>query len=650
MKRAYSFLCILLIFALLPYAATALVSDQKPLLMPGKRALYQRVLAGPGSEILAEPKTGATGKKATPFMIYHVYARRDAEGEEWVQVGSDSHGTLLGWIRARQVIPWHQALTVTFKRQSDKERVLLFRDRDSLKQLVDKYDLATYDKLYEQAARGEIGVDSPVAAIQPKQMLDIHKSFYLVPIKRHEDVFLGPEKARMLEVASVSSNRVSDSLPTHNAEQAKTFKSGIVFVIDTTQSMRPYIDKTREVMRKVYDTIDAAGVRDKVSFGLTAFRDDVGVAPQIEYLTREFVNLKDGVDADTFFRKVDEVSASQVSNKGFREDSYAGVKAALESNDWTEYDGRTIILVTDASSRFADDALSSTHMDAKALQQLAQEKGVAIWIMHLRTPRGEFDHATAKAQYKELSKYPGIGDFYYGVKFGAVNDFGRALESLAQQITRQVQATSQGVAPGAVVDDKKADDSLAAMQEKVAKLGYALQMRYLQKSASGPPPVFDAWLVDRDFHDPRKSSIDVRVLVTRDQLSDLRSALQQVLQLAEEGVLSPQSFLNELKSMAATLSRNTGEPVKKDAGDNLADLGYMQEYMEDLPYTSEVMSLSLSDWQDWSPKQQLEFVHRLENKVSYYQALHDHTDQWVSPEGGPVTGDSIHPIPLDMLP
>jgi hypothetical protein len=62
------------------------------------------------------------------------------------------------------------------------------------------------------------------------------------------------------------------------------------------------------------------------------------------------------------------------------------------------------------------------------------------------------------------------------------------------------------------------------------------------------------------------------------------------------------------------------------------------------------MNLSLDSWVDWPAKRQLEFTHKLERKISYYQALHDHTDLWISLDGGSITGDSVFPVALDMLP
>ena len=181
-------------------------------------------------------------------------------------------------------------------------------------------------------------------------------------------------------------------------------------------------------------------------------------------------------------------------------------------------------------------------------------------------------------------------------------------------------------------------------------------MRYLLRQEGGRvPSEFNAWMVDRDITKPDRSALEIRVLLTRDQLSDLQFVLKQVLETAEEGVLSPRDFLEELKSVAASISRDpaSASAATRTTGaeeKNLADLGYMREYIEDLPYKGEVMSLSLETWEDWPAKQQLKFLHRLESKINYYQVIHDNTDLWISLDGGPVDGDSVFPIALEMLP
>jgi hypothetical protein len=545
-------------------------------------------------------------------------------------------------------------LTVSFKDPQDTQRVMMFNSKDALQKLVDDYDMEGYQKLYNAVISGDNPKDSPVIAIQPEAHLEIRDNFYLVPIIQHEDVYLGNEQARLLEIASVP---LAD--PNAAAELAsagsgsRSYRSGIHFVIDATQSMGPYIDRTREAVERVYSAIEKQGLTNQVSFGLTAYRDNVDQVPELEYLTRRFVSLQQGTDVKQFLQGVNSLSPAEVSSRDFREDAYAGIKSAIEDSDWNKFDARYVVLITDAGPRESHDSLGATRLGAQALRQFAYDKGISIWVLHLRTPSANADHEKAETLYRQLSYYPGIGDFYYAVSLGQVDEFGNVLEVLANQITQQVLATTNGVPPLPIPDRQEGQTQLAQLQNRVAKLGNALRMRYIQRESGQPlPTVFDAWMVDRDFINPERSAVDVRVLLTRDQLSDLKNVMQQVLELAEEGVLSPQSFIDDLQSLAATVSRDPSSVggSTSGAGTNLADMGYMREYIEDLPYTGEVMNLTLETWEEWSAKVQIEFMHRLESKINYYQALHDHTDLWVTPGGGPVNGNSVFPVALDLLP
>ncbi len=631
----------------------AMAQTIKPLLMEGKQTLFQRVLSVPDAQLYQDARFNAAKEDIVPFSVYYVYERKVVDDTQWLNVGSNSYGQLEGWIPEYSAITWNQALTVSFKDPQDIQRVLLFKEKSVIKSLVEEYKKDEYQALYQEVIDGNVGKNSPVIAIQPEAHVDIRNNFYLVPIKQHEDIYLGNEQSRLLEVASVPLEDSNQKLK--DKPQINTYRSGIHFVIDSTVSMGPYIDRTREAVRKVYTAIAKQGLNEQVSFGLTAFRDNIEQVPELDYLTRSVVTLEEGTNADNFFSKVNTVEPAAVSSRDFREDAYAGIKSAIESSNWDGFDARYIVLITDAGPRESHDSLGATRLNAKALRQLAYDKGISIWVLHLRTPSDIADHEEAEELYKTLSFYPGIGDFYYGVKLGEVDEFGTVLEALANQITQQVLATVNGVPPIPLPDtDGEEVNELTVLQNKVAKLGNALRLRYLQNEEGKPlPKFFNAWMVDRDFKNPEKSSVDVRILLTRDQLSDLKSVMQQVLELAEEGVLSPKNFIDDLQSLAATVSRDpssVGSSTTGTGGANLAEMGYMREYIEDLPYTGEVMNLTLDNWEEWSAKEQIEFMHRLESKINYYQALHDHTDLWVTPGGGAVNGNSVFPVVLDLLP
>ena len=629
-------------------AAMGAGSADRPLLMAGKHSLYQRVLSVPGAR-LADRPGGKADKPVVPFTAFYVYAREQQGGRVWIEVGTNRHGSRAGWLPGSEFIEWNHGLTAAFQDPAGHDRVLLFRDSDSLRRIAEQNDRNTYQRLYDEAVQGQLSDDSPVVAIQPAGHLDIREDFYLVPIHRYEDVYLGGAKARLLQVSSVP-------LAVEDAGAVRRgYTAGLVFVIDSTLSMQPYLERTREAVTTIFDSLGEADLLGQMNFGLVAYRDNVAAAPGLDYLVRTYVDLDEGRDADGFLSRLKSLRDASVSSRDFTEDAWAGVKQAIEGVDWAGHDARYIVLVTDAGARDADDPLSSTGLDAERLRQLAQEKGIAIFVLHLLTDAASADHAADAAQYRRLTDFPGVGSLYYGVPTGDVNEFGRVLDTLAGQITGQVRMAATN-RPAAVQVPARDDAQLAELQERVTKLGYALRMRYLRKTTDGKlPTMFDAWLLDRDFRNPQRNTLDVRVLLSRDQLSDLSDVLMQVLEAAEEGLLSPQNFLSELQSLAATATRDPerlGETTATTAGagGSLADLGFMREYIEDLPYTGEVMGMSLDDWQSWSTQEQIAFLNRLEDKVSYYRALHDQTDLWISLDGGPIGGDSVYPIELEQLP
>ena len=616
---------------------------RRPLVQDGKTALYQRVIVAPGAALVTDPARPSEARVVPPFSSFYVYDRREDGSRRWVQVGTDSNGGIDGWVDGDQVFDWNQTLTVAFRDPAKQGRVLLFGDRDSLKKIVDENDAAGYRKLRSRVADGDVA-GTPVVAVQPDYNVDIRRNFYLVPILDHEDVLVGGQQSRLLRVASVP---LQDS-----ALIVETYRTGIVFVIDSTISMKPYIDATRAVMERVYRSIDSEKLGNRVSYGLVEYRDNTEAVPGLGFVTRTAADL--GGTGEEFLSKIRDVQPATVSSQGFNEDTYAGVQEALRAVDWSDYYARFIVVITDAGPRDAGDPLSATGLDAGALQRLAADKDVAVGVFHLKTPASRDNHSYAEGEYRRLSTVPGVGEFYYPVQAGDVGEFESALSTLTDVLSAHVRAAAAGQPPALAGKAAAPESGLKAFQETVDRLGYGLRMRYLQERAGeGVPSLFNAWLIDRDFDTPEDRALDVRVLLTRDQLSDLHEVLRQVLITAEEGTLAPDDFLDELKSLAASVSRDpqaARTATRTVGGESLADLGYMREYLEGLPYKSEVMYLDLSIWEQWPAQRQFEFVNQLDSKVAYYRALHDNIDLWVSLDGEAVDGDSVYPLLLEALP
>ncbi len=135
--------------------------ELKPLLMEGKKTLYQRVLSTPDARIYQQANDSSEFAEVVPFSVLYVYEKQDG----WIRVGYNSFGNIVGWVPEKQAIVWNQALTVSFKDPQDIQRVMLFNSKKALKKLVDDFDKKAYQSLYQSAVNGESLENSPVIAI-----------------------------------------------------------------------------------------------------------------------------------------------------------------------------------------------------------------------------------------------------------------------------------------------------------------------------------------------------------------------------------------------------------------------------------------------------------------------------------------------------
>lgn len=644
-------------------AAAAEAQVRKPLLMEGKKTLFQRVLTRPGTKVVKEPQPDAAvvTDDVTPFTVFYVYARKRISGGAMVEVGARLESGPVGWVEAKNTIEWKQALSVAFTNPSDRRRVLLFRDRPALTDVVEAADPAKkYADLYDAILANKAPANSPIVSIEPAEHIDIHEQFYLLPIlEHHQTLFPKGRPVTALKIASVSLNDAPPPDEKKPDRLVTSFKTGIVFVVDTTITMGPYIDRMRDVIARVYKRIEAEKLEGDVSFGLVAYRNSTKSVPALDYTTKIYASLKDGVAGQKFLDLAAKVEPAKVSSgPQLPEDAFAGVITALAEMDWEQYAGRIILLISDASALEGNHPLASTGMFTAEVREFAQSMGVAVFAVHLKTREGARDHAAAATQYEMLTRFQGKDSLYIPVEAGSVDKFGDTIERLATALTEQVRAqrTPPGGPPAKPAAPPPPKDAESAGIDRKAELvGNAMQLAYLgRRKGTQAPPVFEAWVADRDFERQSLATLDVRLLLSRDQISDLQQVLKAIVKAGEAAQISPENFFNDLQSAAAALSRSPKElaGATKSGGSakNLAETGLIGEYLEGLPYKSEVLNISQDLWLSWSIGEQQAFIDRLKSKVRLYEEFHNQVDSWVALDGGSLSGESVYPVPIDALP
>lgn len=613
---------------------------QRPLLMAGKKTLFQRVLSKPGAK-LSHDAGGAADEALPAFSVLYVYQRKDIDGSPWVRVGAATDGRSDGWLPAAQVSDWKQSLVLKFTERSGRAPVMFLRQSAEVEKLL--ADPAAAKNVLAKVQKNRED-NQQVLALEPTASAVPQNQFYLLPIFDSKESFdENGQPVQLLNVASIDPGSAA-ARPATKAIAADAFRTAVVLVVDTTVSMQPYIDQVRDVVHELQTRIAERGELDSVSFGLVGFRNSIKKTPGLEYVAKTLITLDQGRDPQRFLDMARQVKASTVSSHSFNEDAFAGVMQAVDGMDWTGYGGRIILLVTDAGALRKNDPFAATQMNEAEVRQAALGKQIKIYALHLRTDAGKKTHAGAETQYRVLTAdaNPQIGDLYTPVPGGDVHKLGERVDEIGTVFANLVhQVRSDTPQPVPLLS------SAPSLADKSAAVGYAMHMDFLgRKTASQAPQLVSAWTADRDLTNPSLPAFQVCVMLTKLQLNDLQQSLKLIVDAARKTQTSPKDFFQEIASASAYMSR---DPQALRKGGNLADGGLLGEYLEGLPYRSKSLNMTQDLWLSLSVAEQEDFIDELDSKIRLYETFHNDVANWVR-FGDAEPGDALYRVPLSTLP
>ena len=652
--------------------AEAAAGQRTPLLQEGKKTLFERVITRPDCRLVSRPGESAEGEGVIPFSRFYVYSRKSG----YLEVGPDSRGHVSGWLKADCTIPWKMQMTAFFTNRVGRERALMYKDQKTLDGIVTSEKAVSLEK----SARASLGKggSSSVVSQEPEAYVNWQEPgrFYLLPIlDSAEQMTADGNYVRELNVASLSldsavgnggSTSASDSGSSsagasggtgsgnggqEDANSVGVFRAGVVFVVDTSISMQTYLDQTREIVKDFYKALDDAGMAQFAGFGLIGFRSDTRAVPGLEYTTRIFADPNDVTGSEDFLRKTAQLKAATVSSPLFDEDSFAGVAEAVNSIDWSGFDGRYVVLITDAGGIEGGTEHASTGYNEETLKADLEQKHIGLIAVHLLTSsqNAKKNRESAKAQYEVLSKNSYLNrPLYYQTDTADHSAFRKQVSQISDLLTVQTLHAYNG--------EKSIGSTITALQEEAKKvgdndikrLGLAMQLEYLGKlQGSRAPSVISSWISDLDLAPGHKPVVEPYVLLTKTDLSNMADRVDGVIKAAGEGLRSPETMFSQLKDIALKMGRDPSELSGRKSAFSDA---VMAEYLDGLPYRSEVTAMDAEDWAALSYDQQDKFLRNMNNKLRYYRKCNEDTDKWISLAEGADHADDVYPVPLRMLP
>lgn len=681
---------------------TSAEGRRRSVTLEGKTVLPLRVLARPFSHIYREKDVSkGTIKENLPvFQPYYVYTRPDARDIElqdgWYEVGEDNRGNVLGWMRAADVFEWKQTMCLSYTHPEGRHPVLMFGNKGALEQIVKspaKERTLKAKALYAAIDARQIPSDFPVRSVEPKQAVDISKQFYFLPILNFQQIELEGREGRLLQLAAATATnpeaRQSTDLqenPGYLAQATQEtavagnqvlqqLKVDVVFVMDTTVSMRPYIKSTLEVIKGVAKGITEDPIlAESIYFGAWGYRDPVDQIEGIGYTTYNYTPELQSVDK--FIETLSQVEVTKVDSVDYPEDVFSGIADALAKTTWTPGAMRVMVLLGDAPGHKLGHKYNVSGQNPSSLRTLANDTKVYLFALHVKEPRAKRFHTEAEEQFRALSRNKGMGQdsAYFAVSSRDMTAFAQAAADLTGSLNVMLAQAKQGKvmagpvapqqppaaalssgelgalqpeAPVAGKAETQADDSQKARDLAYQMLKAALVEWIGQQTGAKAPRDIVAWAVDKDLLEPAIPSMEVRLLINKRQLDSLKTVLSEVMAAGRRGQIGGEDFFAALQATAASAAR---DPNMIKNAQTIAKTGLIPEFLTDLPYKSRLMSLSNDLWMRWSIDEQDEFLAELEARIKAYQAIHDRPEGWVAMNRGDDPDDYVYPISLDLLP
>ena len=629
-------LALSLLLGLPAWAETA-----RPLLIEGTQTLYQRVLTRPGAPLHAAAG-GAVLRAYPAFQPLYVFARQDG----WAQVGPAARSAPEGWVQLSDVVEWKQNIIAAFTNPAGREPSLLFATPEKLRFLMEHEAMADLQpRLIEKARHGGLTPEDGVVSIEPENFVNIRDELYLMPILDFVPELhpLNYEPNLLMQVASVPLNAPPPASGAAAPQPRADFDVGVVFVLDTTKSMGPYIDRTRKALARIVEGMEGTETGAKINFGAIGFRDSPEAVPGLDYRTKVLVPLERRTDQAPVLAAIAEATnVATASSPGFNEDSLAGVEDAIDRIDWDQggadpVDGRYVILVTDAGPNDVNDPNSRSTIGPAELQRDAEGRNIVVMTLHLKTRAGQGTHDYAATQYRKLSRF-GDGTFYYPIEGGSEDAFEATVTTLVTALTDHVRA-ARGEA--AVLPEAEAGADLV-------NLGRAMRLAWLgQQEGTRAPDVIEGWVTEKAAENPQKRAIEPRLLITKNELSTMAQLLENLLRIAESTRTDAEAatFFTQVQGLLAGMAQNPDTVVNPET----RTLGGALEYLGRLPYRSQLLEIDEATWRQ-SAMFRRPVIDGMAQKLALYRKWLYDSSVWTALYEGAPDGETVFAMPFDALP
>lgn len=557
------------------------------------------------------------------YEVYSVLdSTVDAQGVTWYQISESYVPKIkppgwspdpLGWIAGDQVIPWRRAVVMEFTTPYKRDPALFFADQQPLIDLANLPIIARETRLdsIRDAVQAGQGLKDDVLAVEPTFASDMPQAvlypvldFY--PAAEDRDFMIDQRFARLLEIAAQAS---ADAGGDPSAPEGG-LALDIMFVMDTTQSMGPYL---ADVLAATESFVRSASADSAIRYGFLGYRDKHA---GFEYAVKDYTPSLQ--TADEFLQTLREIKAETASTgDDIPEAAFDGLNQALDATQWRPGAIKAIWFVGDAPGREED-------VSIRTLRDKISTRNMAVYAFHIENSKvsASFDRQ-AQEQYKELAS------LYQG-SYGS-----SAQTAYFQRVDAATDTSFRNLVRDAFIQGKQSLDEARACSNTGQNIEQCRQQGILSQVDEGsfadlifrqaslliadrtmPETNIQAWVSDKVLTNPALGTLKPMILLNETELEELAERVRELKDVGETALRGEGGTTMDFWELVTQNSRWTMvDPTAVQFRDVFAaPLG-----INDLPYESDIMATTRYDFQN--PAEVQNFVRSMELKLQHYEDL-----------------------------
>jgi hypothetical protein len=590
------------------------------------------------------------------------------EKSGWSEVGL-RRDKPVGWVKKVDVVDWPHSLCLRYKPLPGRSPVLYFESEEKLERLLRQDDVQRhFQELVEEVRQDPPpagGYSWGVSACEPFAESEGGSISSLLPILDFKDVDgVGSQPAvKLFKVFAEAATQFK--VPAAISEESMSFVVDLVFVVDTTGTMGPFIDSVKSAVKYCVNRLQADPSFSRVRFSVVGYRDDERL-PGIEYNTRNFTEGS-LLESEAFLGVLPQLQAlDHETSDPYPEDGLTGIRDAISQTQWRtisvegkEYPSlRLICLIGDASlnSGFVERGNRST-WTPEAARRTTTEKKIYLAAFHILDPGHIEDHEIARNQYTILANNAPLLDSKttsHYVPIPITVDTQAFRQTAANQLQQQLVDTLfkiREVINEPLDSEKGPEENLSERREEIrsgmgSELGRFFQNSMLKilRSTADHEELRDitAWTVDRDIASDGQPQFDVCVIATADNLLLAEAFYDRLYHAAKDG--GSVNFLQELTESTGVMVFNPGAAF--------SDHPAVPSFLSKLPYKFGLLAMTPQEIE--AKMRQSDFQKRLIDELynkreAIVQQLRNGHFQKLHGESETMQEDLVTPIPVRDL-